>query len=294
MEDLLSYKSNIYSQNGEDGIIAAIFDRMRITIGTCCEFGAWDGIHLSNCRHLIDQNWSALMIEGDSNRFRELVLNYKKKSSVLCVNKYVDEAKNSLDVILKENGIKELDFLSIDVDGLDYAIFEAMDFRPKVVCVEVNAAHNPDMITSMSRNIAMDNIGQPLQVFVEIAKKKGYGLICYTGNAFFVRNDLVEECSFLILTSKQAYLNFLNSIDISDKEWLFLVNLGIVNPYRRFRNPYLRHTTLGISGSRIFWIIPLNIFKTVRAIWVDNLRSVFREKSLRVRRVAKNWIKRLG
>ena len=42
--DLLDYKSDLYSQNGEDGIIAAIFDMIGTTTKTCCEFGAWDEV----------------------------------------------------------------------------------------------------------------------------------------------------------------------------------------------------------------------------------------------------------
>ena len=293
MENLLDYKSNVYSQNGEDGVIAVILERIGIKMGWCCELGAWDGIHLSNCRHLIEQGWFALMIEGNPVRFENLVSNYAKNPSVTCLNRYIDTEKNSLSTIFDANGIRHLDFLSIDVDGLDYEIFEALDFRPKVICIEVNAAHNPGSEARISRDIAKNNIGQSLQTFVEIGEKKGYSLVCYTGNAFFVRDDLIEMSSLPVLTGKCAYRNFLNSIDVTSKEWLFLVNLGIINPYRRFRNPYLRYTALGISGSRIFWIIPLNIFKTVRAIWVENLRPVFREKSNQVRRAVKGWIEKL-
>lgn len=290
MENLLEYKSNVHSQNGEDGIIAIIFERIGIANGTCCEVGAWDGIHLSNCRHLISQHWNALMIEGDGNRFADLVSTYEK-TSVICENLYVDTGQNSLSTILDKNGIEQLDFLSIDIDGLDYEIFEAIDFRPKVICIEVNAAHHPESTTRINRDISKNNIGQPLQVFVEIAKSKNYSLVCYTGNAFFVRDDLVEISPLPVLTSKQAYQNFINDINMSDKEWLFLVNLGIVNPYRKFYNPYLSRAALEISKVRVLWIIPLNIFKTVRAIWVEKYRPIIHEKSMRIRREAKAWIK---
>ena len=48
------YKKNIYSQFGEDGIIEEILKRLKNKINkTCVEFGAWDGIHLSNTYNLI-------------------------------------------------------------------------------------------------------------------------------------------------------------------------------------------------------------------------------------------------
>ena len=36
-----TYKKNVYSQNGEDGIIEEILKRFNITSGWVCEFGAW-------------------------------------------------------------------------------------------------------------------------------------------------------------------------------------------------------------------------------------------------------------
>ena len=41
---------NIHSQMGEDGVIAAICRALDISNGTAVEFGAWDGVHLSNSR----------------------------------------------------------------------------------------------------------------------------------------------------------------------------------------------------------------------------------------------------
>ena len=44
--DLLNYRSNIYSQNGEDGIISEILQRLNLDQRNlwCVEFGAWDGM----------------------------------------------------------------------------------------------------------------------------------------------------------------------------------------------------------------------------------------------------------
>jgi len=56
--DLLEYKKNIFSQNGEDGIIEKIFDLIGTRNKVCCEFGAWDGIHFCNIRNLIiNKGW---------------------------------------------------------------------------------------------------------------------------------------------------------------------------------------------------------------------------------------------
>lgn len=253
-EDLLAYKSDTYSQNGEDGIISRIFKIIGTTTKVCCEFGAWDGVHLSNCRALILDGWRALMIEGDEERFRDLVSNYSENPLVISHNCYVDAGPNSLNAILKTHDLGDLDFLSIDIDGLDYEIFEMLDARPRVICVEVNAGHSPESKIEVDRDKAKQNIGQPLPVFVKAANKKGYGLVCYTGNAFFARNDVLKEASLPELSSKEAYTNFLSRLSIQEREWLYLVNAGIVEPHHRYSNPYLSLCALELGILRAVWL----------------------------------------
>lgn len=249
-EDFLVHKSNTYSQNGEDGIIAAIFRKIGTSTKICCEFGAWDGIHLSNCRSLILAGWSALMIEGDRGRFKDLVSNYTDNPSVICVNKFVSASSDSLGSILKSNNMGDLDLLSIDIDGLDYEIFEMLDVRPRVICIEVNAGHNPTSETRLDRTVAEKGVGQSLQVFNSIADMKGYDFVCYSANAFFVRRDVAREYSLPVLSSEIAYQHFLSHLTVPEKEWLYLVNLGIVNPYFRYTNPCLSRNALGINRIR--------------------------------------------
>ena len=73
---LLKYSSNVYSQNGEDGVIKEIIKRLSLDKkdkNWCVEFGAWDGIYLSNTFNLVKQGWEAVYIEGDQKRFKDLL-----------------------------------------------------------------------------------------------------------------------------------------------------------------------------------------------------------------------------
>ena len=57
------HATNVHSQNGEDGVIAEILDRLPELDRWCVEFGAWDGVHLSNTRHLIEsRDFGAVLI----------------------------------------------------------------------------------------------------------------------------------------------------------------------------------------------------------------------------------------
>ena len=248
-KDLLDSKRNVFSQNGEDGIIEELFKRIGVESSTCCEFGAWDGIHLSNCRKLILDGWRALMIEADPEKTRKLKENYRDNPAVACVNRLVDAGENSVGSILREVALPDLDFLSIDIDGLDYEVFASLDVRPRVICIEVNAAFAPDA-EEWAREIAATGIGQPMEVFIRIAQAKGYELICYSGNAFFVRTDVVRQHSLRPLLPRDAYRSFIEHLERDAREWLCLVNAGLLPPHRRYRNPNLGCRALGITAAR--------------------------------------------
>ena len=249
-QDLLVYKRNVFSQNGEDGIIKRIFEVIGIERATCCEFGAWDGIHLSNCRQLILQGWKGIMIEGDPTKYRLLAQTYAGTSRVQCVNAFVDGVTNKLSRVASGGGVSDLDFLSIDIDGLDYEILDGLDVMPRVICIEVNAGHNPLSRDRLPRRIAKDNVGQPLGVFSEVANAKGYGLVCYTGNAFYVRNDILKSFGMTSKSDLEAYTEFLETLSLTEREWLYLVGKSFNPPYFKFCNPYLSGRQLRIPFFR--------------------------------------------
>ena len=250
--NLITYRKNIFSENGEDGIIEKIFSEIKPKSHLCCEFGAWDGIWASNCRNLIiNYNWDAIMIEGDPVRYKDLSKTYMNNKTVRCYNKYIDNKENSLNNILTTEDRNNLDFLSIDIDGLDYEIFEDIEFHPKVICIEVNTGHSPDANIKISRDIAVNNVGQPLPYFVNIAKTKGYKLVCFTGNAFFVNKELLRNTNIIPISANDAYLQHLETIPSHVKEHLYFVNNGKVNPHYKYGNSYLSKKELGLSYLQI-------------------------------------------
>lgn len=93
--------SNHYSQFGEDGILEEIFNRLErhVTLdGWCSEFGAWDGVYLSNTCHLIrNKNYKAVLIEGDNSKVRELNKNFPSNDVIKILRFVTFEGDNSLD-----------------------------------------------------------------------------------------------------------------------------------------------------------------------------------------------------
>jgi hypothetical protein len=104
------FSKNVTSQCGEDGIIEKILDVMGDNNKWCVEFGAWDGKNLSNTFNLIqNKDYSAVLIEPDSDRFKELVATHQSNQKVFPINAFVGfEEHDSLDVHLRTTDIPTL------------------------------------------------------------------------------------------------------------------------------------------------------------------------------------------
>jgi hypothetical protein len=187
---LLHYGGNIYSQAGDDGIIGEILRRLNISRGFFCEFGAWDGLYLSNTRLLFERGWPGLFIEADEVKFNALRDRYREYPDVKCVHSMVSSDDRgpgkTLDRICSEQGISHIDFLSIDIDGLDLNIFEKLKIKPTVVCIETGFGWHPDVCDRIPDDVAAANLGQPVPVMAAAAKAKGYQAVCFNQNLYLV------------------------------------------------------------------------------------------------------------
>jgi hypothetical protein len=190
------YMANHYSQNGEDGILSEIFNRLKIDVGCCVEFGAWDGIYLSNTRHFLEHGWSGLLIEGDSSMFGKLVANCAGFAGrVICLQEWVAaDGDKSLDSILRGRVPQEFELLSIDIDGGDYYIFESLvEHRPMVVVIEINSSYPPEQEVLPVKGAKR---GCSFLAMKKLGEAKGYVALCHTGNMIFIRADLAYQVGF--------------------------------------------------------------------------------------------------
>ena len=165
----------------------------------CVEFGAWDGLAGSNTRELIlKKKFSAVLIEGNPKRFSLLQANYQHYPDVICRNRYVANRSgqpDSLDNILASTPIPRLfDFLSVDVDGNDYHIWESLrQYRPKLVCIEINPTIPRGVVFIQKRDPQAFH-GSSLTAMTQLGTKKGYELVAATEiNAFFLQRQLVPK-----------------------------------------------------------------------------------------------------
>jgi hypothetical protein len=223
LEPLAKFERNVYSQFGEDGLIEEILLRIRgghELSRWCVEFGAWNGVFLSNtCRLIREDGYRAVLIEPVPQRFAELCENFPD-DQVVKLQSFVETAgENSLDSLLAGAGCAlDVDLVSIDIDGCDYHIFESLrDFRPKIVCIEYNGTipNEVDFFQPLDFGLKW---GSSALAICRIAEEKGYLPVAVTmANVILVRNDLVnlvierESASLAVLRDDTEVRNFVFS-----------------------------------------------------------------------------------
>lgn len=195
-----------WSQNDEDGILAEIFRRIGIDHHAFIEFGVGDGCE-NNSVALLTQGWRGLWVEGDEAHAASIRHNFSPliQASLLHFSHSFVTRENAATIAAAAGLGAGIDLLSIDLDGNDYHVWEALaNLNPRVVVVEYNAKFRPpaDWVWPYREdNVwnATDAFGASLCAFDRMARSRGYQLVgCnLTGaNAFFVRTDLARDRFF--------------------------------------------------------------------------------------------------
>jgi len=197
-ESLLFYSGNIHSQRGQDGILAEIFRRLNFSSGYFVEFGAWDGIYLSNSRFLFEKGWNGCFIEANPQKYKKLTQVYSQYANIKSVNAMVGAPAHgvaglSLKTILSNANIDHagITFVSIDVDGPDLEVFLEMGFKPPVVLLEGGFNFSPYYTKKIDEEIAWRNMQQPLSVIIDHGIEAGYTPVCFYQDTYLVRTDLI-------------------------------------------------------------------------------------------------------
>jgi len=215
--DLKEYEFKVFSQWGEDGIIQRLVDCVDIKNRTFIEFGV-ESFFESNCRYLMmNNNWAGFVIDGAPEKLDRL-----KQSHFYW--KYQLEAlpgfitRENINALLAKSGFEhDLGLLSVDIDGVDYFVLEAIaDYRPRILVLEYNAVFGPTRKITVPYDAAFyrtskhhSNLyfGASLGALTLLAARRGYSLVGTNTagcNAFYVRNDLVND-KLQVLAAEAAY-----------------------------------------------------------------------------------------
>ncbi len=195
-----------FSQWGEDGIIQFLVGRVPIERDIFVEFGVGD-YRESNTRFLLENdNWRGLIIDGGeshSDYLERSGLDWRHTIDALTA--FID--RDNINELISGAGIEgDIGLLSIDLDGNDYWVLEAIEVvSPRILVVEYNSVFGPSAEVTVPYEPRFDRIeahssglyfGASLAAIAALADRKGYALVGGTRagvNAFFVRRDVLGE-----------------------------------------------------------------------------------------------------
>ncbi len=223
-ENKLSYKNifknreySVYSQNGEDGLIAAILNETGINSRRFIEFGFGNGRQCNSAYLALHCGWDGLFIDGNkshtdsANKYFNENLSYStssnlsaSKNKISVVNAFIT-LENINELFQQNNFTGKIDVLNIDIDGNDYWIWEKIDvIDPTLVVIEYNPVLGIDKNIVVQYDPAFERFakhksgyyyGASLSAYTKLANKKGYVLVgCDTNgiNAFYVKKESLK------------------------------------------------------------------------------------------------------
>jgi len=191
-----------FSQCGEDIIVNFILSSLGISNPTYLDIGAYHPTNLNNTYYFYLKGCSGVLIEPDPQNYR-ILKNKRNKNTVLNVGIGIDDALmadffimttktlntfsredaerlilygnqkieqvlkiplKNINSIIKEHFQTCPNFVSLDVEGLDYEILKSFDFlkfRPQVFCIE-------------TLSYTEDNTERKIYEIIDLMKEKDY------------------------------------------------------------------------------------------------------------------------
>jgi hypothetical protein len=167
---------------------------------------------------MMNSNWSGFVIDGSAKNVSTIKrADYYWKYDLIARESFID--RDNVDDLLVESGFdSDLGILSVDIDGVDYHVLEAIkSFRPRILITEINAVfggqrkitvpYDP-MFFRTAKHPSNLYFGASLGALDSLATKMGYSLVATTSegvNAFFVRDD-VMPAELTKLDYRQAFV----------------------------------------------------------------------------------------
>ena len=209
----------VYSQFGDDGILQYLIHTIGIPqhLRTFVEFGVENYLE-SNTRFLLyNDNWSGLVMDGSPENVQFIsqdILRWRHELTAVCA--FID--KDNINKLITDNGYSgEIGILSVDIDGNDYWVWDAIDcVDPIILITEYNSTFGWEKAITVpydplfmryKKHHSGVYFGCSVTAFVKRAEAKGYAFVgCNSqgNNAYFVRKDKVG--SLPVLTAEQGYV----------------------------------------------------------------------------------------
>jgi len=197
----------VFSQFDEDGVILFCLAVAGTGTRRFVDIGSGDGVTASNTANLaLNLGFHGLFVdarEPEIDRGRRFYAGHPdtRERPPVFVTGFV--TRENVNHLVRGAGFEgEIDLLSIDIDGNDYWIFEALEcVRPRLVCIETHTELGLDDFVApydpafdWRRAPPGTQIGASPLTTTRLAERLGYRLVganLYGFNTLYLRNDLV-------------------------------------------------------------------------------------------------------
>jgi hypothetical protein len=230
------HEFSVFSQWGEDGLIQFLIQEMPIRYKTFIEFGVEDYKEANTRFLMMNNNWSGLIFDSSNanvQAIREDPIYWRH--SLSAVPAFI--TRENINQLISSAGFSgDIGLLSIDVDGNDYWIWEAIHtIRPQIVICEYNSLWGAELSISTPYDAQFNRtqkhysnlfFGASITALNDLALTKGYVLVggnIAGNNAFFVREDSLGDLKRCSPCEAWAMAKFRESRDTNG-------NLSFLNP----------------------------------------------------------------
>ena len=204
--DLYRAEFSVFSQNGEDGVLDFLIERIPQIERSFLEIGT-DDYSECNTRFLArHRHWSGVFVDGNRKRVEIFEREARRwELDVTPVAKFV--RPDNIESLIAESGLgTSFGLLSLDIDGNDYWVLDAMkEARPAIIVVEYNSLFGPTADVSVPFHADFQRtkahhsnliFGVSLEAATRLLRGRGYALVhCESAgvNAFYVRSELLPS-----------------------------------------------------------------------------------------------------
>jgi hypothetical protein len=200
-----------YSQFEEDGLLLYVFAVIGTTNKKVVELCAGNGVECMAANLIINHGWEGYLFDGDHEKVRQGTEFFAQRPQLQLRQPTYDTVwltAENVNEVVGRHVQGDIDLLSIDIDGMDYWLWKALDIvRPRVCIIEaanyipsdlsVTVAYDPNADFARKAGAETYYRGASLLAMAQLARTKGMRLVGanrFGFNCIFVRDDLGRDC----------------------------------------------------------------------------------------------------
>ncbi len=208
----------VFSQWGEDGILAHLLRHVKVPRKVFVEFGVETYVEANTRWLLVNDGWSGLVLDGSEDNIATIRRDPIYWQHPLKAAQAFITRENINDLLTAQGLTGEIGILSVDIDGVDYWVWEAITaVQPAIVIAEYNSLLGPERAVAVPYDPEFQRAkahhshsyyGASLAALVALGKRKGLAFVGSNtagNNAFFVRRDLLAG-PLRELTAAEGYV----------------------------------------------------------------------------------------